>query len=193
MSVLIARRDTTFRPLLPPAYQRVEYLYRTSEYEGPYANLSDIQFSTGDTVKVWSKLINNPQSTEMAFGFVSVSDYAIELYYQSGTKKLSLWSRPSGGVINAVSTPGTIDEISFEMASAMQPDFFGLYRTGAYFADVNLYGMRITGSNSAVKHDLIPCRRNADSVLGFYDRITDVFYPNAAGTGAWVAGANVYE
>ena len=193
MSVLIARRDTTFRPLLPPTYQRVEYLYRTDEFEGPYADISGITLVAGDTVQTWSKLVSNPDKKEMGFGFCAVESHAIELYYQASSGNLSLWFRPSGAITNSTIVVGDVDTITFTAQQSLPLVTFGLYRAGAYYANVRLYGLRITGSNAAVKHDFIPCRRNADGVLGFYDRITDTFFPNAAGSGTWVAGADVHE
>lgn len=51
-------------------------------------------------------------------------------------------------------------------------------------ASYKIYGMTIEG-----KLNLIPCRRNSDSVLGMYDTVTDTFLTNA-GTGTFTAGAD---
>lgn len=57
--------------------------------------------------------------------------------------------------------------------------------TTYYYASAKVYRVTI-GS----VHDLVPCYRKADSVIGMYDIITDTFFTNS-GSGAFTKGADV--
>jgi hypothetical protein len=47
----------------------------------------------------------------------------------------------------------------------------------------------IISSNGTTVRDMVPCKRESDDKLGFYDLINDVFYENA-GSGSFIAGAD---
>lgn len=54
----------------------------------------------------------------------------------------------------------------------------------------NIYAMYINDGNNTI-HYYVPCRRNSDSVIGFYDVIAGVFYEPLGNTSALTAGPDL--
>ena len=73
---------------------------------------------------------------------------------------------------------------------------FGIFRLSPFSTEFNrIYGKiyEFQGYvNDILVKNLIPCRRNSDSVLGMYDTISGTFLTNA-GTGTFTAGNNVTD
>lgn len=57
------------------------------------------------------------------------------------------------------------------------------------YANASLYSCRIYQSGT-LAHDYVPCKRNADSVVGLYDLVTNTFLVNS-GSGTLIAGPDV--
>lgn len=71
---------------------------------------------------------------------------------------------------------------------------FSLYGVGSnyegYYTNIRIYDCKLWDLNGNLVRDMYPCRRTADDVLGFYDIVTDTFYP-PVGTGSFIAGSDV--
>ena len=92
-----------------------------------------------------------------------------------------------------------IDDTTFTMTNqgTSVPDRpFGIFRLSPFSTEFNrIYGKiyEFQGYvNDILVKNLIPCRRNSDSVLGMYDTISGTFKTNA-GTGTFTAGSNVTD
>lgn len=171
---------------LPAEYQRVKYLSRTNAQIGPYCTVN-FQLSNGDEVQTATVDKGQP-GTQRAFG--GQGDTAlgnrIELYYNA-KDVLTCWSSVSGGVTPS-SEYGTPDKLTFTVNTDYTLVYWGIYRSGSYLFNGDLYYIKITGSDGTRKHHLIPCIRKADNEPGFYDIVTGVFYTNDAQDGEFIPG-----
>lgn len=64
--------------------------------------------------------------------------------------------------------------------------YHGAYSSGQYCRDTNLYGAQIIRASGQKIVDLVPCKRDVDSICGFYDLAQDVFL--TAIEGSFTAG-----
>lgn len=176
---------------LPPAYQQVDYLFRSNSHVGPYSQVS-LPIATGDVITIRVKGID--LSGESAFAGNPNTDNQVELYYQKNTKKLV--SYPSARVVRSdQSYQSDGDEPDVLIVTAVA-DFtllnWGVYRTTNYYFNGKMFSMTIVGSNGLTKHNFVACYRKADNVPGFYDTQTQTFYTSDDNSGSWVLPAD-YE
>ena len=170
---------------LPAEYKRVKYLSRTDAQSGPYCVLN-FPLTSGDILQ--TATVNKGQSgTQRAFGGQSsTNENRIELYYNT-SDKLTCWTSVTNGE-TTTREYGTPDKLTVNLKANFTLVYWGIYRTGSYLFNGDMYYLKITGADGTVKHHLIPCVRKSDSEPGFYDIVTDDFYTNDASDGAFVPG-----
>ena len=62
---------------------------------------------------------------------------------------------------------------------------------GRFFTNIRIYSCKLWDSGGNLVRDMYPCRRRADSVLGFYDTVTETFFPSVGTVGSFIAGSDV--
>lgn len=170
---------------LPQEYERVEYLFRTNEWAGPYS-VVNLNLKIGDTLTFKVKGIN--VSEQQAWAGNSTSGENFEFYYQNNTGKISCY--PESTRVKKI--------YSSQSASLDQPDiligrmlvdgimtYFGVYRPANYRFNGRIYNFTVRNINGILKHNFIPCYRKLDNITGFYDLKTNNFYINEVTTGEW--------
>lgn len=195
MGVMERRRQLLRNPpLLPIAYQRVKWLGRTIDNNGPYSQIAVI-VGQGDTIITRTSLID--ATGERAFaGTYSVSGYPnVELYYNTNNNpSLRAYSNTSGVISSQSRVSGEPDELTVIIGKDnVLINYLGCYRTATYKFGGRIYGLTIKNASGDITHDFVPCYRKLDNEPGFVDRITRAFYPNVATTGTWEIGDIVRE
>ena len=172
---------------LPAEYQRVKYLSRTNAQSGPYCTVNFL-LSIGDEVQTAAVDKGQP-GTQRAFGGQGDTELGnrMELYYNTHDI-ITCWTSVSDGVTINNREYGTPDRLTFTVNAEVTLTYWGIYRSGSYLFNGDLYYIKITGSDGTKKHHLIPCIRKADSEPGFYDIVTGVFYTNDAQDGEFIPG-----
>ena len=170
---------------LPPAYQQVDYLFRSSAHVGPYS-IVNIPVAAGDVLTFRVKAVD--LSGERAFAGNVNSDSQVEFYYQNNSKKLVCY--PSARVLRSDQSYQSDDDepdvLIVTAVAAFTLLNFGIYRTGAYFFNGKMYSMTIVGADGLMKHNLIACYRKSDNEPGFFDTMTQTFHTNVDSSGSWV-------
>lgn len=119
--------------------------------------------------------INNPYDT---------NKHRLEAYSKAGEQKCYL----DGALIIS-------NNLSSFAASFNNLYLFSSYSTNQSTqlaeraSKVRIYSVKLSNGTTSARN-MIPARRNSDSVLGMYDTVNNVFYTNA-GTGSFVAGPAV--
>ena len=170
---------------LPFTYQRVDYLFRTNEWAGPYSAVN-LPLKAGDTITFIVKGIN--VSGQQAFAGNNVSGANFEFYYQNNTGKLTCYPSSTRLKDIRISQSNSTSEPDVIVGKALIDEtliYLGVYRTDKYYFNGRIYGCKIRNVNGKLKHNFIPCYRKLDNVPGFYDLKTNMFYINEVTTGEW--------
>lgn len=175
-------------PELPPEYKEVQYVNTNGanaiRFTSP--NSANNNFPLKNIyVKIGIKKTDAATGEQ---GFLG-STGAYELYLNNSKiysyySAISLISPTNGSTVD---TNNKIDVIAF-ISQTGQPIQFGQYDLGRYIFYGDLYYAQIVdGASGRYLLDAVPCRRVADDVAGFYDRVTGLFYHNVGG-GSFIAG-----
>lgn len=192
---LIARRHMLMRdPVLPPIYQRVEYI----QGNGAQYILINDQFNTDVQFKLVCQAENTTAASQVVFaqsarggywfgygnGEYSTSGYTWDTSFADKTTVLLQYRTDKFYVsINGVEH-GTI----YMSGGPRGLTIFGAQGGSAWFySKVKIYSLKGEGVC-----DLIPCYRISDGVIGMYNAVTKQFLTNASGTGSFTKGPNVY-
>ena len=187
-------------------YTRVEYLQSSG---GQYI---DTYIYPDNYTRVKTKIQFNSVTNNEFFGFGSGEAYnssAFEFYTwdqkmefnygseykQSGTVKVNDsveidWNK---NAVNYKINNGNTVTLNFSSQTFAAPRNMSLFSitrpSGTMKGKLKMYYFQMYDNNSLVR-DMIPARRNSDSVLGMYDNVSSVFYTNV-GSGTFTAGSNV--
>lgn len=176
-------------PQLPSSYQEVEYLATGgSAYITP-----SIVLNPGTLIK--AKATRNSASAQTLIGNRNDATVRWDAGYENGA-----WYATNSCFLIASNVAGDpTAELLVGLANTVSTGFrYGAYLYSTkYNFDGNLYKLKIYAPTELTNpgvHTLqalfYPCRRIADNVLGFYDAINDVFYPND-GNGTFTPGPDV--
>lgn len=121
---------------------------------------------------------NNP------FGTTSLLGKDCDITLKDGLFRLSYDSDNYDYTLSAASFNSTVNPITI---------FWGNFGDGAskFLIKMRLYRFTISENNEII-HDYIPVQRIADSVVGVYDLITDIFFLNS-GSGSFTPGPVVSQ
>jgi len=190
-------------PVIPSAYQRVEYVAIGSS--GPYIDLGFVPLnhsvyadvmvvSYGGNVAIFG--------TESDNTYFHMTEYSNKWYWGThGTERNS-------AVVTAAT--GCRYELEYNIGSSYEVyanslllgsgdqittqagnNLFIAKRKSRRGQDLRYYAFKVTDkSTGEVIRDLIPVYRKADDVVGFWDTVNEVFYTND-GTGSFTAGPDV--
>ena len=180
---------------LPSAYQEVEYIGSSGTQ---YINtgvgtllrcVCDIKFADNNTRTLMGYL---------DFGSAgSYVDKQADKYYGLGGGVSSNILATERHEIEIDKTSGAKIKLTIRSTSIErnvnylpQANFALLGGVQGYEGGSTLYSCKIYDVSDVLVRDFVPCYRKADSVIGLYDLVNDVFYTNA-GTGVFTKGANV--
>ena len=190
---------------LPSGYTQVEYLECTGTQwldTGFIANdgmVVDAKVKPVNNYMYIGSIIQSSPNTSRNLIWYSSDSYSLQKldnyntkYVDDGTNPAIIHCDTTGTkiycTINGVeiintTTTGTLTNQTNTVKISFS-DFGSTVRTGRY------YYVIIHNSNGELVKNLIPCRRNSDSVLGMYDTVSGNFLTNA-GTGTFIAGNNI--
>jgi len=178
---------------LPQGYTEVEYVQNNTQ--GAYLNLGvKLYEAIGNSYQItaryksqympnWSSgeylqtIINSEGVSTPYYGMVfryAYSTHTLEL--AGGDKSDITWTNTDNGDGTSVLTISSnstahADQVPLGLFSSYQ----GNYTTPYRWSNATIYSMQITLNNELVR-DLVPCKRDSDSMVGMYDLVNDVFY-----------------
>lgn len=170
---------------LPEEYQVVEYIKTSAK--GAYIN-TGVNLALGMKIEIDFRYINSSGDDWFAGACTNYSSNGIEGGYYGGSLYTGAgftYSQPNylekytaTALINTTQLANTTSKLTvFARNNNGSPGAF----TNGY-----CYGIRIWQDDVMI-HNLVPCYRKADNVVGMYDVIDDVFFVNA-GSQSFVAG-----
>ena len=186
---------------LPDGYTEVEYIENTgtTSSNGAYLNLGLPLYNTiGNSFQISSRLKSEYYSAsgyddlETIINSESVSSpyYGFTYRYAHSSHILEFTNNPSGeaSFSSTANTDGTTSlTISCNSTSVTDQVPLGLfasynanYNTPYRFAKATIYSFTVVKNGTTVR-DLVPAKRDNDSVYGLYDLITDTFYTSPNG------------
>ena len=184
---------------IPAAYQEVEYLENTG---GQYIDTGYLPSNNTRTEVVYSVdtydagIFGELESSKQ-YGLVDASYNNYKMYYYFGANNAQssqnvvlgqIYTAVINGNTATLNETDTITPTNNTFTSTKSVHIFGFNRNGNEFnvAGTRVYSLKIyEGIN--LLHDYIPCYRVSDGEIGMYDRVGEVFYPNA-GTGTFGIG-----
>ena len=186
---------------LPQGYTEVEYIENTgtTSSNGAYLNLGLPLYNIiGNSFVITSRLKSEYYSAsgydvlETIINSESVSSpyYGFVYRYAYSTHNIELASNPSNHATlsTTANTDGTTSlTISCNSTSVTDQVPLGLfasyntnYNTPYRFSKATIYSLTVVKNGDTVR-DLVPAKRDSDSVYGLYDLITDTFYTSPNG------------
>lgn len=179
----------TPEPGLPAGYAEVEYLVCSG---AEWIN-TDLPVYMGDILTFTAKTTSS--SSQTIVGNRESASTRWDAGYENGAYYAmnacaKIWSNVTDGVWKAALVVTSATSTGFCYGAykySTRAPFYGRLHTLRVYRPVGADMDRLDYSLVA---RFIPCRRTADSVLGFYDAVNEVFYTNAGG-GAFTAGPDV--
>ena len=189
--------------LLPGGYTTLEYI-QTSGSQYIHTGISSDGFGLKTVAAVeWPESITNGE--QAVVGVLTTGTY--EVYFQPTRNGLYRGSNERAD-INMSITPdvryvitsemtsnrithdinGTTAVVNKTLSNANVTNITLFCHNRSYYLKARVYYVKIW-QNGVLIRDMVPARRNSDSVLGMYDTVNDVFYTNA-GTGTFTAGSD---
>lgn len=169
---------------LPAEYQEVEAVISSG---GAYFDLPKISFNTGDTIKKDVKfqyLGTKTNNFWLAGDGRSRGGVQYELGYYGywwGSQLEAVYAI-TGAHPNEI-VEGTWEHV-YTSGSDITYRMFQRYGGWAAETDDRKFFYFTLSLNGTVRHDLVPCYRKADNVVGMYDTVTNTFFINK-GSGAF--------
>lgn len=183
---------------VPPPYQRVEYLQSSSSN----GLATSIHIDTGiygfvDFEITLMRTDNQPTKfagttgdhcLQRSGGDGRFAFYGSYIYNSSASILTKTTCKWKDGKIYINGT-----QVSTQVKPADSGIQFALYGVGngAGYTNIRIYDCKLWDLDGNLIRDMYPCRRTADSVLGFYDTVTDTFYPPVGTVGSFIAGNDV--
>lgn len=187
-------------PVIPDAYQRVEYVAIGSS--GPYIDLGFVpldHYVYADILIVTYAADVTIFGTEANNTYFHMTEYSNRWYWgTNGAEK----NNAAGGAANAsryilqynlgsnyeVYSNGIFLGSGFPITTTAGNNLFIAKRNTRRGQNLRYYAFQATDkSTGEMIRNLIPVYRKSDNEVGFWDTINEVFYTND-GTGAFVAG-----
>jgi hypothetical protein len=186
---------------LPDIYQRVEYIQTDGNQ---VINLGKV----GDTNTVYDiAFLTSSHRQLMGYGGSGTEYWGATdstLYESGGSRGDSTDTTQRRSITWTYSYKDGVSVVQYDGTSIVNPNgasknvdgedykLFNIYSSGdlaQYGVACKLYGLQMTHENNLI-HDLIPCYRKSDGVIGLYDASAGKFYINE-GTGNFSKGSNV--
>ena len=170
---------------LPAEYQEVEAVISSG---GAYFDLPKISFNTGDTIKKDVKFQYLGTKTSN-FWLAGDGRSRGGVQYELGYYNRLWWGEQYEAVYATTGTPpneiveGTWEHV-YTSGSDITYRMFQRYGGWAAETDDRKFFYFTLSLNGTVRHDLVPCYRKADNVVGMYDTVTNTFFINK-GSGAF--------
>lgn len=177
---------------LPAEYQQVEYITSTG---GSYFDLPVLRFAANDVFRTIAKFqYLGAESNNFWLAGDGFSNAGIQ--YEYGKYGLVWWwgsDTFSGDTITYTETGtgvNSVIELDWEhvYTTASVSDYrFRVFQRAGFAAETTdrRFWMLKVYLNGTLLHDLVPCYRKSDNVVGMYDIVGNVFYTNA-GAGSFV-------
>jgi len=202
--------------LLPPEYQRVEYIESTgTQYiDTGYVNSSDnnpykieIDFkleSLSNDGFVFGTARNTGNQYSFIFGY-NLSDNAwifsrlgssgsgIRFGTPDTSRHTIKYVFNEGLYFDGVLESTTVEQASTSISSNKNIGLFARIRgtTPNAYSNIRMYSCKFYESENILVRDFVPCYRKSDNVAGLYDVVNNEFYTNS-GTGNFVVGADIF-
>ncbi|MCW1949439.1 MAG: DUF2341 domain-containing protein [Candidatus Shapirobacteria bacterium] len=174
-------------------YTQLNYITINNDATNGYFN----SINTGVTYSSATKLEFTLKSTDTTASMVLVSGYV-----SSNTRDYPCILGSGGNIAPSSFTTSTLTPSNITRAqisdgnirtftlnftsSSNYPISFGAWIDSVWSRTVDWYSFKIWNGNTLIRN-LVPAKRNSDSVVGFYDTVNNVFYTNA-GAGSFTAG-----
>lgn len=192
---------------LPQGYTEVEYVENTTQ---AYLNLNLYLFdSSSNSYEISTKYYTTTQS---GFGYLFSSEGTSSPYngviLMWNNNNLQLEAVPSTNVTSAQTSYGdgtsalTVTCTSTNATNNVPMSLFcGIWSSGPWRNGKGRFYTFSAKKNGTLVRDLVPCKRDNDSMVGMYDLVNDVFYypPNynsyqlVAGSAVTPSAATTYE
>ena len=183
---------------VPPPYQRVEYLQAntTNASSSSLRILPDVAYFADFEITL---MRTDNQPTKFA-GTTSghclqrsgndgkFAFYGSNIYNSSASILTKTTCKWKDGKIYINGT-----QVSTQVKPADTGIQFALFGIGdgAGYTNIRIYDCKLWDLDGNLVRDMYPCRRAADSVLGFYDMVTETFFPPVGTVGSFIAGSDV--
>lgn len=206
--------DGGSEPILPSAYQQVEYIEAT----GTQYIDTGLMPTENNVAEIDFELTGYVATNYIALVSASTHMYLVHFYHNSGADirfapSWSNYATPTnfGAVLinnryfgmclsaNGAGTAATVEgaySINSIAAATYTPAntyyIFARNNGGgavSYQAKAKLYGLKLY-TDGVKRRDFYPCYRKSDGVIGLYDTVGETFYTNI-GTGTFGKGADV--
>lgn len=162
---------------LPAEYQEVEAVISSG---GAYFDLPKISFSTGDTIKTDVKFQYLGTKTNN-FWVAGDARSRGGIQYEYGYYN-QWWGTQYEAVFTLTGThPNVVVEGTWEHIYTSGSDItFRMFQRYGFAAesDERKFFYFVLSINGSKLHDLVPCYRKADNVVGMYDTVTNTFFIN---------------
>lgn len=190
--------------VLPSGYTQVDYIQSTGNQ---YID-TGVNADKNLRVEMNTSFIS-PTSSNQTFGAIKTGSPNIRYHVLCGNQKIALWVNDSTYVVGDLDSDKHYYDINpsesyvkFDDTTITIPSnigdttlnfwLFGRNSTGSiYMCAMKLWTCKMYYNNVLVR-DFIPCYRNSDNVLGLYDIVNNVFYPNnSSSTIAFTYGSTI--
>lgn len=196
MDVIEARRRLMRDPILPPIYQRVEYIQGNGQQ---YILIND-QFNENVIFRLVCQAENTTASSQVVLAQSARGGYWFGYSggnYGVGSGERHTFNIPITNKVTAIieykeniNVRIGNEEKNMEYSSGGPR---GLTIFGAQGGTMWFYSKaKIWSLKGEGVCDLIPCYRISDGEIGMYNAVTKQFLTNASGTGTFIKGPNVY-
>lgn len=195
-------------PLLPSAYQQVEWIGKTAQSSNACLWINTFTFLPNDTLRIRVNVEGSIDNTsELAVagcpaqysyieGFptraeISPDGAVWEIYRTPSNRNFLVWVSGSKTWMKLKSSE-YIDDIATVTTTALVQFRYMLlfvYRPDKYLCYGKIYETNVTREGEIVLN-LIPCYRKADGEIGMFDTVSKTFFSNI-GSGEFTKGANV--
>ena len=181
---------------LPAGYTELQYIESTG------TQYIDTGITGNVTIRATAQQTQNTGSSQILFGTTPGGEGGSYFGTSGDSKYWGLGVTASVGASSVLGTTKATIEVVFESTGAsatinnesvtrgasLTQGNLTLFSApaGAYIGRFKLWSTKVYKNNTLVR-DLIPAKRNSDSVIGMYDTVNNRFYTNA-GTGSFAAG-----
>ena len=195
-------------PLLPSAYQQVEWIGKTAQSSNACLWINTFTFLPNDTLRIRVNVegaIDNSSEQAIAGcptqysaidGFptraeISPDGAAWEIYRTTSNRNFSVWNIGRKNWMQLKKSEYTDDIATVTVAALIQFRYMLLfiYRPDKYLWYGKIYETSVT-RNGEIVLNLIPCYKKADGEIGMFDTVSKTFFSNV-GSGEFTKGANV--
>lgn len=208
--------EVTRAPILPSAYQEVEYIEGANTGTGPYLEIP-YQVANGNVIKGKTYIAAKPNTSGLPIDGANSSDVSrLEIGYSATEGTFYFWCNKSATLTEVTGLYGSpvefeatyqtsypyrqlkvttiSDEKTVSSTSEDQnhTDIIKLYVFAKAYRPFSgrVYWITVVDESNNTLLNLVPCYRKANSVIGMYDTVSNTFYANA-GNGLFTKGGDV--